>query len=435
VPLRGKLRVALLGHNSDWEAFTYGYGRARLATYARQEGVPADVVHLDRRMSDGEEDDVRLLVAERPDVVGLSVYLWSAGRVARLVAALRRALPEALLVVGGPSVLGLDAVAGPGTPRPDYAVVGEGEVALARLLRARQQGRLAAEEAEIAGLAAWRDGAFVRFAAARPLRALDLLGSPYLAGLARPSAGVLYWETARGCPFGCAFCVLSQRPRGVRPFSLPFLEGELRWALDAGCREVNVCDAALNYDSERLDAVTAMIRRVDPARRLAFAFALHSDPLDEGQLRSLERLRISGAAVGLNSLTPATFAGVRRRIDRERFAAAIALLSRVVRPEVNVIVGLPGETLAEFERTVEFCAGLPATIRFFDLRVIPETTYFVEAEQHGLVYDPGDEMRVVRAASYTAEDLAEMRRLAAALGGPIDDHGPRNPGGGGAAVP
>ena len=428
--LRGKLRVALLGHNSDWEAFTYGYGRARLVTYARKEGVPAELVHLDRRMTDREDDDLRVIVEQRPDVVGLSVSMWSVARVARLVAALRRELPGVLLVIGGPSVLGLDVVAGPGTPRPDYAVIGEGEIAFARLLRAHQRGSLAARAAEIDGLAAWRDGHLERLAPARPLRALDQLGSPYLVGLARPAEHVMYWETARGCPFACAFCILSQRARGVRSFSLPFLEAEVRWARESGCREVNVCDAALNYDSARLDALCAMIQRVDPGRALTFSFALHSDPIDEGQIRSLERLRIGGAALGLNSLTPTTFGTVKRRIDPDRFAAAVGLLSRIVRPEVNVIVGLPGETLEGFKRTLEFCAGLPAVIRCFDLRVIPETTYFIEAAEHGLVYDPQDEMRVVRAGSYSAEDLAEMRRLATALAGPVDDRGPRTPGGG-----
>jgi radical SAM superfamily enzyme YgiQ (UPF0313 family) len=408
-------KILLMGHSSTREHFTYGYGLARVHAYARKLGLSFDCTHLDRRNDDSEDQDLAMIVEQAPNIVGLATYLWNLPRVARLVTQLRRELPHSIIVLGGPSVLGYEeALAGtPAGAYPHYAVVGEGEVPFAELVRAYQQGELAEAEKTITGIVRFGADAAVRNPDPPPLRQLDDLGSPYLLGLSQPTGDVFYWETSRGCPYLCSFCVLSTKVNKMRYFSTEFLEQELRWAMERGNFDINICDAALNYDTERLDELTRMIQRVDPDGALLFTFALHSDYLNDEQIRLLRRIRVKQTTLGLNSITPSTFKDVRRKIIPQRFAAAVKRLATITRPVVSVVMGLPGETVDGFAQTLEFCGTLEADIEIFPLQVIPETTYWERRRELKLVYSGPENLTVQSGNTFSPEDLQKMAELAA----------------------
>lgn len=404
--------VVFMGHSSDWEHFTYGYGIARVWAHAVTRGIRAEFFHYDRRAGDSLDEDVALIVDHRPDIVGLASYLWNSQRVAQLVAKLREALPNALIVLGGPSVLGYEEMAN-GGPFPDYLIVGEGEVPFANLLEAWQAGSLAEDENRIGSLVSFRTGRAVRYPDASPVTDLDSLGSPYLLGLSKPRGGVFYWETSRGCPYVCSFCTLSTKVNKMRYPSIGFLERELRWAMDNGLHDVNISDSALNNDTRRLDEFTAMTLRVDPEHRMMYTFALNSDFLrSDEQIRLLSRMRIKQCTLGLNSITPSTFKTTRRKMVPERFAEAVSRLATLTRPMVSVVMGLPGETVEGFRNTLDFCRTLEADVEIFELKVIPETTYYDSAQEFGLDYDLSRNMGVMQANSFTPADLDQMRTIA-----------------------
>lgn len=393
------LVVAVMGHASVHEPATYNFGPGRLVAHAQQAVPTTRFALFDRRMSDDEAEDLALLQQARPDVVGLSCTLWSLGRVVRLAGRLRQVLPDTRLVIGGPSVLDFEAMAGADGPRADHTIVGEGEVAFARLVAALSAGtppppgRLDAPTCSD----------------------LDLLASPYLSGVLRPRGETLYLETSRGCPLKCAFCAAGGSDDPLRWFSLQRVGAELRWALEHGLHDINLCDAALNYDTDRLRALVEEVERVDPQRRLALSFALHADFLDAAQIELLGRLNIRQTSLGLNSTNPATFSGVRRRIHPERFRAAITGLARIIRPAVTIILGLPGDTPQGFAATLAYCETLPADIQIFELMVLPATAYRRDAGRFGLMFDPQRGHAVTGAHTLSASDLDEMRGMRSAF--------------------
>lgn len=404
-------RVVLMGHSSTREHFTYGYGLARVRAYVEKRGIRVETFHHDRRADDEEEEDFKLIRSHNPDIVGLATYLWNTPRVARLVTRLRSELPKAIIVLGGPSVLGYQTVA-PDASTPDYMIVGEGEVPFANLLEAYLAGKLPEREASIGSLVSFRTGRAVRNPDDLPFQALEELGSPYLMGHSTPQGNTLYLETSRGCPYKCSFCVLSTKVNKMRYVPIDMLEQELRWALERGHHDINICDSALNYHTDRLEALVELFNRVDPMNLLMYTFALHSDYINDQQIELLSRLRIKQTTLGLNSITPETFKDVKRKIIPERFAAAVKRLAQVTRPVVSVVMGLPGETVEGFARTLEFCEMLDADIEIFELKVIPETTYFDRAHELGLRFDVDRQMNVIRSRSFDEKALDQMRTLA-----------------------
>lgn len=415
-PVGRRSRVALLGHASSHEEFTYAFGLYRLAAYCRRIGLPHEVHVLDRATSDDEADDLALLADLRPDVVGLSAYLWNLPRIARLVDALQSFEPRPLVVVGGPSATGLDAIATT-TARPDLLVVGFGEKTFAAILQAHAAGELASRVADLGHVVTYRRGFAERLGRPDVPESLDAFPSPYLDGLVElRDHKTLYVETDRGCPYSCAFCIESTAPPKVARFSLSRVEQELAWARDRGFEQVELCSAIFNLDTAWLERFVAMVERIDPDQQLAFSAALFTTHLDERQAALFGRLRMKSALFGLNTVHRPTFKGVRRAIHPERFREKIELFARYARPQVSLIMGLPGDTPEGLRETLAFADTLPADVMMFRFMVLPNTLYWEQRRQLELEIDYAHGNRIVSTYSYSADDFARMEAIAAAAG-------------------
>jgi radical SAM superfamily enzyme YgiQ (UPF0313 family) len=409
-------RVALLGHSSAHEEFTYAFGLYRIAAYCRWLGLPHEIRVFDRNAAHDEADDLALLADHRPDVVGLSAYLWNLPRIVRLVEALQALQPRPLVVVGGPSATAFEDLA-PSSVRPDLLVVGYGERTFAAILQAHAAGELASRIAELGHVVTWGRGFAERIGRPEVSLSLDELPSPYLDGTAvLRGHATLYVETDRGCPYSCAFCIESTSPPKVARFSLERVEQELAWARDRGFEQVELCSAILNLDTQWLERFVEMVERVDPDRRLAFSAALFTTHLDERQAELFGRLRMKSALFGLNTINRATFKDVRRAIHPERFREKIELYARHARPQVSLIMGLPGDTPEGLQETLAFADTLPADVMMFRFMVLPNTLYYEQREQLQLEIDHANDNRIVSTWSYSAEDFARMETIAAAAG-------------------
>jgi len=417
--MSARLNIALLGHASTHEDFTYAFGLYRIQAYCLAAGLDQHNYRVfDRKSSDDEAQDLELLLAEAPDIVGLSAYLWNLPRVVRLVSALRQRRPELLIVIGGPSAKGFDDLAIDDT-RPDLLVVGFGELAFANIVRAVAAGELEQRIDQLGNVVHYpgKTGPGVQRSA--PLEAqasLDDLPSPYLMGLVELATKTLYVETDRGCPYSCAFCIESTASPKVTAFSMARVEAELRWALERKMEHIEMCSAIFNRDTEWLAAFVELVERLDPGGTLTFSGALYSTYVDERQADLLSRLNLKSALFGLNSTNPETFKSVRRVIRLEQFAKQIGLLGGFLRPEVSLIMGLPGDTPEGFAKTLDFASSLEADVMIFRFMVLPNTLYYEQRDRYELEIDFEHDNRILSTSSYSREDFAQMEAIAAAAG-------------------
>ncbi|MCM2359344.1 MAG: radical SAM protein [Geobacteraceae bacterium] len=349
------------------------------------------------------------LLGENPDAVGFSCYLWNRGSCREIAAVLRRRQPEVTLFAGGP-----EPTADPeGVLREspfDFLILGEGELPFIEAVTRLCAGKPLAGAAGIA----LRDGEAVTATFRGPVELLDTIPSPHLAGLLPPDRyGGALWQLSRGCDFACSFCFDQKGVKGVRHFSLERVKQELAWFVKNRVPQVFVLDSTFNREMRRAKEVLRLIGRVAP--HIHFHFEVRSEFIDPEMARLFARANCS-LQIGLQSADPRVQQGVRRIFNAEEFTAKVALLNEAGAIfGFDLIYGLPGDTLAGFERSLDFALALyPNHLDIFPLAVLPGTELAGRADALGLSRLAAPPYTLLATPTFPAAEMGEAARLAAA---------------------
>ncbi|WP_305042703.1 B12-binding domain-containing radical SAM protein [Geoalkalibacter sp.] len=356
------------------------------------------------------EQVLAALLAEEPEVIAFSVYLWNRRETLDLIDALHAARPEVRCVVGGPEI----SFDGPElfAAHPGLAALvrGEGEIPLRGLLAAWQQKVRPLGVPRLA----WRDGeSVVEGPDGPPLADLDAIPSPFAAGLVDLSRGLVYYETSRGCPYTCAFC-MSALDASVRSFSRERIAADLGLLMAREVATIKLVDRTFNYDAARAREIFRFILRHNRASRFHFEIGAHL--LDEDTLRLLEQVPpgLFQFEIGVQSTLPATLAAVNRRADLRRLAANVARLRRAgnIHLHLDLIAGLPGESYHEFLASLDQVAALrPHHLQVEAVKLLPGSPLRAQARDLGLRHDPNPPYRVLETPHLSFAELEKLRGL------------------------
>jgi len=360
-------------------------------------------LRLDFFPDQDEEQLLTEILAGRPDLVALPLYLWNRRRALRLAQRLRQKNPGLYLVAGGP-----EATADPQgvliEGELDAVIRGEGESAV--------QGT---PPADLPGLV-FRTAAGTSAGPERPaVASLDELPSPWLSGtLAPASGGGVLWEITRGCPFACDYCYDARGDRGVRHLSSARLEAELDLFVRSGVAQVWVLDSTFNFPPERGHALLRLLARKAP--HLHFHLEAKADFLDRQTARLLSRLSCS-VQIGLQSAHPEVLRPLHRSLDPSLFSRQVRLLAAEgVTFGLDLIYGLPGDDYEGFCRSLEFALELaPNHLDIFPLAVLPGTPLHRQSGALGIEADASPPYQLRRSPSWSVAELSRSRRLAAAV--------------------
>ncbi|MCL2409537.1 MAG: B12-binding domain-containing radical SAM protein [Oscillospiraceae bacterium] len=293
---------------------------------ARYAMLPHDVRIIEATIHQHNDDIVGRIIESAPDVVGISTYIWNASKLPDLLRSLRAALPNVVLVLGGPEAshnaeLWLNNGA-------DFVLRGEGEYNLPMLLDALAESKPAPAESLPSG------------------EPIDPYNEDYFNAL---QGRIAYLETSRGCPFRCAFCLSGGS--SVRFFPLESAKEQIYKLSKSGARTIKLVDRTFNCDAERAYELFEHIIGLETA--CCFHFEVGADLFDEKTLALLStapsgRIQIEA---GLQSFFEPALNASFRQMDlqkAERNIQAI-LKRRNIHVHVDLIAGLPHETLAEFQ--------------------------------------------------------------------------------------
>jgi hypothetical protein len=340
------------------------------------------------------------------EIVGFSLYVWNRAEVTLLVQKLRKLSPQMILLCGGAEATADPAGVMAEAPF-DFLIVGEGEGTLAEFLH-RLHHDLSLDD--LPGLFHRHSSEIVPV----PPLNLEKLPSPWLSGQldAYIPDGVL-WQLARGCSFACEFCFDGMGTRTVRRFPLERVATELDYLVHHGVRQVFVLDSTFNQDLKRAKIILKMIREQAPG--VHFHFEVRYEFLDAESAQLFAEISCS-LQIGLQSASPRVLGLVARHFDPAEFSRKIALLNHVgVTFGFDLIYGLPGDSLSEFRKSLDFALGqYPNQLDIFPLAVLPGTPLASRSPELQLQHLPHPPYTILNTPTFSVRDLAAARRLAQA---------------------
>lgn len=371
------------------------------------------------------------LVSARPDVLAFSCYLWNIEYVRRLLEDLRCALPEALIVLGGPE-------ASYGVPEDilpsrlyDVVIAGEGERAFTGLLlevyaKISRQSSIDAVKAQTPSgkfvpqiPAKWQYRHQARTVSAAPI--CDLQELPFLyedASFLKDR--ILYYESSRGCPFSCAYC-LSAAEKGLRELPAERVIHDLSSLVRQKVRQVKFLDRTFNAHPARTKQILRYLISLPEECTTNFHFEAEADLFDDEMLDLIgqaPRGRIQ-LEIGIQStFGPALDAcGRNPRTDRILENCRRLLKNNNVRLHVDLIAGLPLETKERFEQSFnEVCLLHAHECQLGFLKLLRGSPMEKLVQPYGYEFSPHPPYEIIRSRSIGPEELYELKKVEDALG-------------------
>jgi radical SAM superfamily enzyme YgiQ (UPF0313 family) len=375
---------------------------------------PGDVAIVEGPHDADLESFVVQVLASAPAVVGFSCYVWNIRTLLSAARQIKARAPDTIIVLGGPEVGPVAADVLRAHPAIDIVVMSEGEVPFAELV-ARWSGGGTIDD--VRGICRRRGGDVVEHDAAPIVRDLDELSSPHLPRFLDPRGRVACIETQRGCVFRCNFCFynkdLSIRNRR---FSLDRVKAEILLALESGASDIYLMDPIFNLHAERAKEICRFIAAHNQ-RRVSVQAEVWAEFIDEELARLMGEANFQFLEVGLQSTDGTALATVERRLRIQRFEEGIGYLKAyAIKFELQLIFGLPGDTMASFRKSLNYASALdPDYLAVFPLMILPGTELWRNAKALGVVFDPEPPYVVRSHFSMTAEEIAHGDRIMEAL--------------------
>lgn len=392
---------------------------AYLKFYAqRVENIAADIEILPASLADGRGDAalLREITDRRPDVLGLSCYLWNVERSLYLAEQVKRRMPQVLVVLGGPEITADNAWVLE-HPAVDYAVMGEGEQTFAELLRfLTETGGDPNSTPAIAGLWNGRNRAIPP--ARRQLAHLNDVGRVYLEGILDPAPyDSLFLETIRGCIFKCGFCFYPKSFDRLAYMDDDLAAANLALARRSGVSEVFLLDPTLNQRRDFTEFLK-LLAAGNADRTFTYSAELRAEGIRAEHARLMAEAGFAEVELGLQSIDRTAQALMHRTVNLPAFERGVrALLDAGIRARVDLIVGLPGDTAETVRRGLDYLAnsGLFTEIQVFRLAVLPGTDFRRRYRELGLEFQPHPPYHVLRTPTLSSDEIGDLMREAESL--------------------
>lgn len=336
------------------------------------------------------------IAAGTTPVLGLSCYTWNVAEFLDIARAVKAELPGVLVVVGGPHVQrAQDFLHGDGI---DVVVLGEGEATFTELLDAPDR----AAWAGVAGIAfLGDDGEVVRTAPRGRAIALDVYPSalevvPLRDDEGKPIYRNVAYETSRGCPYRCSFCEWGTGAIGtkIHQFSVDRIRDDLGKLVDGGIQDIWFCDSnfgALKEDVAKAEIVIDLKRRTGLPQTFASSWSKNHNARVQEIVRRMHREGLLWHYhLALQTLTPLALELSHRTNMRANDYEPIvrSLADEGVPIAAELIWGLPGDNLAEFERNLDHLMTVFPSINIFGYTLLPGTEFFDRRDEYRLVTLP-----------------------------------------------
>lgn len=395
------MKILLIGINSKYihsnPAVYY------LRTYAVNKAADRDLfassIEIAEYTINQEKGDVlRDIYRHNPDVIAFSCYLWNITYVYSLISSIAKISPETDIWLGGPEVSFDPENQLRKYPMVRGIIAGEGEKSFYK----------AACEYIKSG-----NGRILPSIMYSEDMDFDEVPFPY-DNLDDFKNRIIYYETSRGCPFGCSYC-LSSVDTKVRLRNIDLVRSELKRFLDAGIPQVKFVDRTFNCNPAHTLSILEFIRDNDNGIT-NFHFEMAAELITEEEMEVLSTLRPGAVQIeiGIQTTNCETLKAIRRRADMLHLSSIVErLLSfKNMHVHVDLIAGLPYEDIASFRKSFNEVYALHANeLQLGFLKVLKGSPMEAEAKEYGIEYADEPPYEVLKTKWISFENIIELKAV------------------------
>ena len=365
------------------------YIHSNLAVYDLQAYASdyADHIVLKEYTINQQKDDImRDIYLEHPDVVCVSCYIWNISFVKELMADLIKILPGADFWAGGPEV-SYDAEKFL-TENSEFkgVMVGEGEETFKELAGYYVE-KNPQNLKDMTGIC-YRDGDQIIHNGWRQI--MDLSSIPFIyKDLSEFKNRIIYYESSRGCPFSCSYC-LSSIDKKLRFRDTETVKKELQFFIDNKVPQVKFVDRTFNCKHDHAIAIWKYINEHDNGVT-NFHFEISADLLREEELQEMSTMRpgLIQLEIGVQSTNPDTIKAIHRTMDFEKLKGIVDRIHGFgnIHQHLDLIAGLPYEDYDSFRHSFNDVYALkPQQLQLGFLKVLKGSHMMEMCSEYGIVY-------------------------------------------------
>ena len=348
---------------------------------------------------------------KKPDVIGFSCYIWNIRMIEELLEELPKIMPRVPIWVGGPEVTYRAAEFLEQHPSVQGVMVGEGEATFLEVLRYYLEEPISLSQ--IAGIVYRDEKGRIIQNEPRELTNLDRL--PFLYHNLEPFTNrIIYYETGRGCPYRCSYC-LSSIDKTVRLRSFSVVREELQFFLDHQVTQVKFVDRTFNCNRKHaMDIWQYLIEHDNGVTN--FHFEIEADILSEEELALLAKARpgLFQMEIGVQTANPETLHEIRRTARLDRIEHAVAQLKRAgnIHVHLDLIAGLPFEDYESFGHSFDTVYAMePEQLQLGFLKVLWGSYMQEKAKDYELKYLTTAPYEVLSTKWLSYGDVVRLKRV------------------------
>ena len=368
------------------------------------------------------EDILDDIYIRKPDLIGFSCYIWNIEYVKKLLVEIGKLLPNCAVFLGGPEVSYNTDYYLDKYPNVTGIMVGEGEETFLEVVEKCFKNHEICENLEssdnikrnfevlnnIASLATREN---IKPALREPL---DMSSLPFPYGdLTEFENRIIYYESSRGCPFSCSYC-LSSIDKKLRFRDIELVKKELLFFLENRVSQVKFIDRTFNCKVDRAEAIWQFIKDNDNGYT-NFHFEISADLITDKQIEILNSMRPGAVQleIGVQTTNEDAIKAIRRKMDIAKLREVVAALRKAknIHLHLDLIAGLPFEDIVSFRKSFNDVYNMkPDELQLGFLKILYGSTMYDDANQYGIVCKSFPPYEVLYTDWLSFEDVLSLKK-------------------------
>ncbi|MEL7649694.1 MAG: DUF4080 domain-containing protein [Sedimentibacter sp.] len=380
-----------------------------LKKFCRDDGFDIEIKEF--TINQKQEYILGEIFSANPDIVCFSCYIWNIEFVKELSYIIKEAKSSIQILYGGPEVSFEVEKLMEEQPYADFVIFGEGEATFREFLL--EYHKQYPDFGAVKGLAFRKDGCVVINEERNLIMNLDSVNYPYEEEESFEDK-IIYYESSRGCPFCCSFCMSSIDKR-MRTFSLQRVRNDLAKLLKTKARQIKFVDRTFNADYKRSMEIINFI--VDNNKNnMTIHFEITADIINREFLDFIGTLPVNmfQFEIGVQSLNEETLKEINRHMDIDKLFETVRFIEnkRNIHLHLDLIAGLPYEGYDSFKKSFDGLHSLNCEkIQLGFLKILKGTKIYEDRFKHGIRYRRTAPYEVIRTNYITVDEILKLKDI------------------------